>query len=123
MKFICLLVCSAMNYYVIEPTKVNRTDVNAMQAMMLCKMCGVIQNLTHPLCMYNNLSRQYYPMIEKGESNYQYIGERCYLAKCEKMFEEHFENGRPDALNNRRIYEEIIAEVEKKIAKCEKMFE
>ena len=42
-----------MNYYVIEPTKVNRTDVNVMQAKMLCKMCGVIQNLTHPLCKDN----------------------------------------------------------------------
>jgi len=35
------------------------------------------------------------------------------------MFETYFENGRQDALNNRRIYEELIAETAKKMAKCE----
>lgn len=104
-----------MNYYVIEPSKVNRTDVNVMQAMMLCKMCGVIQNLTHPLCKYNNLTRPYYPTIDNNQQ-YQYIGHRCYLAKCEAMFKESFENGTPDALNNRRIYEELMAEIAKEMA-------
>jgi len=48
--FLLVINNNTMNYYVIEPAKVTRTDVNVMQAMMLCKMCGVIQNLTHQLC-------------------------------------------------------------------------